>query len=62
MAPELRFEYLHECEPAFNKGLRESMPLFKFLRDVLVRAYGKEWYGRFEIECEERSGNSQRED
>lgn len=62
LAPELRFEYLHECEPAFSKGLRDNVPLFKFLKEVLVRAYGIEWYERFETECEERTGNSQRGD
>ena len=59
---QLRFEYLHECEPAFKKGSREKFPLFKFLKDVLVRAYGRTWYQRFETECEERSCNSQRGD
>ena len=59
---QLRFEYLHECEPAFKKGSLEKIPLFRFLREVLVRAYGRTWYKRFEAECEERSGNSQRGD
>ena len=59
---ELRFEYLHECEPAFDRGLRENIPLFKFLKDVLVREYGVEWYGRFESECKVRSGSSPRDD
>ncbi|MGA9408153.1 MAG: DUF3109 family protein [Bacteroidota bacterium] len=59
---QLRFEYLHECEPAFKKGSREKIPLFKFLRDVLVRAYGRPWYEQFEAECEERSSNSERGD
>jgi len=27
---QLRFEYLHECEPASKKGSREKFPLFKF--------------------------------
>jgi hypothetical protein len=59
---QLRFEYLHECEPAFTKGSREKIPLFKFLKDVMVRAYGQSWYRRFKITCEERSRNSQRGD
>ncbi len=59
---ELRFEYLNECEPAFTKGIRENVPLFKFLKDVLVREYGVEWYERFETECEGRSGKSEQGD
>ena len=59
---DLRFEYLHECEPAFAKGLREKTRLFRFLKDVLVRVYGEEWYKHFETECEERSADSRRGD
>jgi Protein of unknown function (DUF3109) len=59
---ELRFEYLHECEPAFNRGDREKIPLFKFLKEVLVREHGTEWYERFEAECEQRAGKLERGD
>jgi Protein of unknown function (DUF3109) len=59
MGSELRFEYLNECEPAFIRGTRENIPLFKFLKDVLVREYGAEWYERFANECEVQSGNSE---
>ena len=53
--PELRFEYLHECEPAHDRGSREGIQLFTFLKDVLVRAYGAGWYQQFETECKERA-------
>jgi Protein of unknown function (DUF3109). len=62
MAKEMRFEFLPECEPALEKGGREKVPLFKFLKEVLVRAFGKEWHERFARECEERSYISEKGD
>ena len=59
---QLRFEYLHECEPAFKRGSSERIPLFKFLKDVLVRAYGRAWYRQLEDECGKRSSISSRGD
>ncbi|HTR81024.1 MAG TPA: DUF3109 family protein [Bacteroidota bacterium] len=59
---ELRFEYLPECEPALIKGAREDVSLFKFLKDVLVRAYGDAWYDRFAAECEKRIPISEHRD
>ncbi|MBE6334088.1 MAG: DUF3109 family protein [Odoribacter sp.] len=32
------------CKCAFKKGEREQMPLYKFLKDALIRKYGEEWY------------------
>ncbi len=57
---ELRFEFLPECEPAFKKGVREKLPLFKFLKEVLVRAYGSRWYNLLETECTSHPVDSQR--
>jgi hypothetical protein len=54
-AKEMRFEYLSECEPAFEKGSREGIPLYKFLREVLIRAFGEKWYKQFTMECGHRS-------
>lgn len=51
---DLRFEYLNECEPALAKGSRERIPLYAFLKDVLVRAFGREWYDRLAAECKRR--------
>jgi len=52
--PELRFEYIHECEPALARGARENIHLFRFLKDVIERKYGAAWYARFMMECENR--------
>ena len=46
--PQLKFEFLAECEPAFRKGEREGSRLYKFLESVLVRAFGSEWYSKLD--------------
>lgn len=32
------------CEPAREKGRREGIRLYEFLREPLIRAFGEEWY------------------
>lgn len=34
------------CEPARQKGNEENMPLYKFLREALIRRFGSPWYIR----------------
>jgi hypothetical protein len=36
------------CRPAINKGKVEGVPVYRFLKDALVRAYGEEWYAELE--------------
>lgn len=40
----LWFELNRECLPAVERGNREQIPLTEFLRDALVRKYGKVWH------------------
>ena len=62
IAKEVRFEYLPECEPAFEKGTREGIRLHKFLKEVLVRAFGEQWYAQFIEGCERLPQVSERGD
>lgn len=32
------------CAPAVKKGRKLGLPLYKFLREPLIRRFGKEWY------------------
>ena len=32
------------CEPAVKKGRSEGLPLFRFLKDPLIRKFGEAWY------------------
>lgn len=36
------------CQPARILGKRENMPVYKFLKEALVRVYGKRWYRKLE--------------
>jgi hypothetical protein len=37
------------CEPARILGKREGVPVFRFLKDPLIRVYGEEFYEELEI-------------
>ncbi len=45
------------CKPALKKGSREGIPLYRFLKEALVRKYGSEWYQKLEAEISARTGN-----
>ena len=62
MPKEIRFEFLPECAPALERGAREQVPLFAFLKEVLIRAFGKEWYERFARDSNVQSRISERGD
>lgn len=32
------------CQPAVKKGRAEGLPLFRFLKEPLIRKFGEEWY------------------
>ena len=37
------------CKPACDCGARLDVPLFKFLKEALIRKYGEQWYEELEI-------------
>ena len=42
------------CNPACSLGQQLRVPLFKFVKDALIRKYGKEWYGKLTKEIKLR--------
>lgn len=40
----LRYERIPECDPALDNGARAGIPLYRFLKDALTRAFGRETY------------------
>ena len=42
------------CKPALKKGKKEGLPLYRFLKDSLVRRYGIAWYKKLEKTASER--------
>ncbi|MEA3447463.1 MAG: DUF3109 family protein [Bacteroidota bacterium] len=43
------------CNPALQRGEKLKMPLYKFVKDPLIRRFGKDWYAQLEIAAEDFS-------
>lgn len=41
------------CKPALKSGSKLGVPLFVFLKDALIRKFGKEWYEELEFSARE---------
>ena len=41
------------CKAAVLWGKKENLPVYKFLKEPLVRKFGEEWYAELEIAAEE---------
>ncbi len=50
------------CNPACNLGQQLKVPLYKFLKDALIRKYGKEWYAKFLKEIKKREVESRKKE
>ena len=42
------------CEPARLKGVREHVPLREFVKESLIRRFGKEWYKELRMVIDQR--------
>ncbi len=40
----INYHNWHICRPALVQGRRNGVPLYKFLKDALIRRYGETWY------------------
>lgn len=45
----VNYHQWHICAPALVLGKKKGVPVFRFLKDSLIRRYGKEWYEKLEI-------------
>lgn len=52
--PYLHYEKISECAPARKHGKQTNTPLYKFLRDPIVRAFGQEYYDALAAAAESR--------
>jgi hypothetical protein len=50
----LRYEKMSECEDAVDKGIKENINVFEFVREALERAYGKEFYNNLKYFIKEK--------
>lgn len=49
----LNYDRWNICEPAVKKGKELQMPVYKFLKDPLIRRFGKEWYDELDAVAKE---------
>ena len=50
----LRYERIPECDQALVNGERRNIPLYRFLKDALTRAFGRETYEALVRQIESR--------
>jgi hypothetical protein len=48
-ATALNYHKWSICEPARVLGKEKEVPVFRFLKDAIVRVFGKEFYGELEL-------------
>lgn len=48
----MNYEQLKICKPGRECGVSNKLPLYKFLKEPLIRKYGEEWYAEVEIAAE----------
>jgi hypothetical protein len=41
------------CKAAVLLGKKENVPVYRFLKEPLIRKFGKEWYDELEIAVKE---------
>ncbi len=49
----LRYEKIQQCTPALVNGARQDVPLYRFLEEALVRAFGRSFYDQLAEAVEE---------
>jgi len=50
----VNYHQWHICKQALVHGRREDVPLYKFLKEALIRKYGEQWYNDLVREIEKK--------
>jgi hypothetical protein len=45
---KLVYEEFSVCTPALNHGINENLLMYEFLKDSIIRRFGKEFYDNLE--------------
>nr|WP_295929885.1 DUF3109 family protein [uncultured Dyadobacter sp.] len=53
----LNYDRWEICSPACSLGQELKVPVYKFLKDPLIRAYGADWYQQLSDEIDERQAS-----
>ncbi|MBN1924601.1 MAG: DUF3109 family protein [Prolixibacteraceae bacterium] len=48
----VNYQQLDICRPGRECGAKKGLPLYKFLKEPLIRMYGEEWYRELEVAAE----------
>lgn len=48
----INYEKNHICKAALKLGRKDGVYLYKFLKEALIRKYGKKWYEELELNAE----------
>jgi hypothetical protein len=48
----VNYQQIPICQPGRSCGKGNNLPLYKFLKDPLIRKYGEQWYQELEIAAE----------
>lgn len=54
----VNYQELDICKPGRKCGVSEKLPIYKFLKEPLIKKYGEEWYKEVEIAGEHLKNNS----
>jgi hypothetical protein len=49
----VNFEEWKICKPAIINGISQDIPVYRFLKEPLIRVYGEEWYRELTIAADE---------
>lgn len=49
----LNYDRWHICSPACDLGEKLKVPVYKFLKEALIRKYGEDWYTELEKRMDE---------
>ena len=49
----INYENWSHCRPAMEKGEKTGTPVYVFLKEALIRKYGKSWYKKLESTAKE---------
>lgn len=49
----VNYEEWEICKPALEKGEEVNLPVYRYLKDPLIRVFGKKWYKEIEIVASE---------
>jgi hypothetical protein len=50
----INYERWHICNPACKHGKELGVPVYKFLKEPLIRKYGEEWYNELTVQVEKK--------